>query len=203
MRKIPELLAPAGGLESIKAAVAGGADAVYFGGKGFNARRNAVNMNEEEMGEAVRFCHENKVKVYVTLNILIKDTEFEELISYLNFLAGLALDGLIVQDLGLIYLLRTYYPQIRLQTSTQGSVYGLEGVQFFEALGFDRVVLPREMALEEAAAIKKKTKTGLKLFCHGALCYAYSGQCLLSSMIGGRSGNRGLCAQPCRKKYTL
>ncbi|MEF9919057.1 MAG: peptidase U32 family protein, partial [Eubacterium sp.] len=201
MRKIPELLAPAGGLESIKAAVAGGADAVYFGGKAFNARRNAQNMTEDEMREAVLYCENAGVKVYVTLNILIKDSEMPELLNYLNFLAVLKIDGLIVQDLGLIYLLQKYYSNFKLQTSTQGSVYGLQGVLFFENLGFERVVLPREMSIEEAAVIKKQTSVELKIFCHGALCYAYSGQCLLSSMIGGRSGNRGLCAQPCRKKY--
>lgn len=203
MHKIPELLAPAGTLESIRAAINGGADAVYFGGKAFNARRNAGNMDEAEMTEAVAQCRRSGVKVYVTLNILIKDTEFEDLVSYLNFLAGLGIDGLIVQDPGLIFLLQKYFPDFRLQTSTQGSVYGLEGTRFFEKLGFMRVVLPREMPIKEAAMIAEQTKVEVKLFCHGALCYAYSGQCLMSSMIGGRSGNRGLCAQPCRKKYQL
>lgn len=203
MYKIPELLAPAGTLECIRAAINGGADAVYFGGKAFNARRNAGNMDEKEMTEAVALCRQYGVKVYVTLNILIKDEELEDLVKDLNFLAGLDIDGLIVQDLGLIFLLQKYFPDFRLQTSTQGSVYGLEGTLFFERLGFMRVVLPREMPISEAAMIAEKTKVELKLFCHGALCYAYSGQCLMSSMIGGRSGNRGLCAQPCRKKYQL
>lgn len=203
MYKIPELLAPAGTLESIRAAINGGADAVYFGGKAFNARRNAGNMDEMEMTEAVALCRQYGVKVYVTLNILIKDEEFEDLVHYLNFLAGLGIDGLIVQDPGLIFLLQKYFPEFRLQTSTQGSVYGLEGTLFFEKLGFMRVVLPREMPIAEADMIAGQTRVEVKLFCHGALCYAYSGQCLMSSMIGGRSGNRGHCAQPCRKKYQL
>lgn len=203
MKNTPELLSPAGTPASVRAAVNGGADAVYFGGKAFNARRGAANMTDQELAEAVAYCHSQEVKVYITLNILIKDTELQALIDYLNMLLPLDIDGLIVQDIGLIYLLKKYFPDFKLQTSTQGSVYGLEGVLFFEREGFGRVVLPREMSIAEAAEIRKQTKTELKIFCHGAICYAYSGQCLMSSMIGGRSGNRGLCAQPCRKKYAL
>ncbi len=203
MNKKPELLAPAGTMEAVIAAINGGTDAVYFGGKSFNARRNAENMTDEEIKAAVTLCHQHQVKVYVTLNILIKNSEMGELVNTLNFLKTLNLDGLIVQDMGLIYLIRHYFPEFKLQTSTQASVYGVEGVLFFQELGFSRVVLPREMALTEVAEIKKKTAVELKIFCHGALCYAYSGQCLMSSMIGGRSGNRGLCAQPCRKNYRL
>ena len=203
MNKKPELLAPAGTMDAIIAAINGGADAVYFGGKAFNARRNAENMTEDETRTAVALCHHRGVKVYVTLNILIKNSEFDALIDTLNFLKDLHVDGLIVQDIGLIYLLRHYYPEFKLQTSTQASVYGLEGTLFFQELGFSRVVLPREMPLAEVAEIKRKAAIELKIFCHGALCYAYSGQCLMSSMIGGRSGNRGLCAQPCRKTYKL
>lgn len=203
MNKKPELLAPAGTMEAVIAAINGGADAVYFGGKSFNARRNAENMSDEEIKTAVKLCHQHRVKVYITLNILIKNSEMSELVNTLNFLKTLNLDGLIVQDIGLIYLIRHYFPEFKLQTSTQASVYGLEGVLFFEEQGFSRVVLPREMPLSQVAEIKKKTKVELKIFSHGALCYAYSGQCLMSSMIGGRSGNRGLCAQPCRKNYQL
>ncbi|AFA48075.1 U32 family peptidase [Acetobacterium woodii] len=203
MNKKPELLAPAGTMESVIAAINGGADAVYFGGKTFNARRNAENMTDEEIKTAVTLCHQHGVKVYITLNILIKNNEISEIIEVLNFFKTLNLDGLIVQDIGLIYLIRHYFPEFKLQTSTQASVYGLEGVLFFQKLGFARVVLPREMPLEQVAEIKKKTTVELKIFVHGALCYAYSGQCLMSSMIGGRSGNRGLCAQPCRKNYRL
>ncbi|MDZ5724935.1 U32 family peptidase [Acetobacterium sp. K1/6] len=203
MNKKPELLAPAGTMEAVIAAINGGADAVYFGGKSFNARRNAENMTDEEIKAVVTLCHQHGVKVYVTLNILIKNCEMSELVSTLNFLKTLNLDGLIVQDMGLIYLIRHYFPEFKLQTSTQASVYGVEGVLFFQELGFSRVVLPREMPLTQVAEIKKKTQVELKIFTHGALCYAYSGQCLMSSMIGGRSGNRGLCAQPCRKNYRL
>lgn len=201
--KQPEILAPAGSLEAAYAAINGGADAVYFGSHAFNARRSAVGMDEKEMAEAVNTCHKAGVKVYITLNILMKDSEIEAVLPLLNYLEVLNVDGLIVQDFGLIRLLRKYYPDFSLQTSTQGSVYGLSGTLFYEQLGFDRVVLPREMSLQEAAYIKKNCSVELKLFCHGALCYAYSGQCLMSSFIGGRSGNRGLCAQPCRKRYTL
>lgn len=203
MKNKPEILSPAGNIKSIIAAINGGADAVYFGGKSFNARQNAGNMTNEEIKEAVELCHSQGVKVYVTLNILIKNKEIEELVAFLNFLKDLEIDGLIVQDIGIIYLIQKYFPEFKLQTSTQASVYGLEGVLFFERLGFTRVVLPREMSLKEVSKIKKKVKTELKIFCHGALCFAYSGQCLMSSMIGGRSGNRGLCAQPCRKIYEL
>jgi len=203
MNKKPELLAPAGTREAVIAAINGGADAVYFGGKSFNARRNAKNMTDEEITEAVALCQKHQVKVYITLNILIKNSEMSELVNTLNFLKDLNLDGLIVQDIGFIYLIRHYFPEFKLQTSTQASVYGLEGVLFFQEQGFSRVVLPREMPLTQVAEIKKKVEVELKIFSHGALCYAYSGQCLMSSMIGGRSGNRGLCAQPCRKVYKL
>lgn len=203
MNKKPELLAPAGTMESVIAAINGGADAVYFGGKSFNARRNAENMTNEEIELAVKLCQHHRVKVYVTLNILIKNSEMRDVIETLKFLKRLNLDGLIVQDMGVIYLIQHYFPEFKLQTSTQASVYGLEGVLFFQEQGFSRVVLPREMPLTQVAEIKKKSQVELKIFCHGALCYAYSGQCLMSSMIGGRSGNRGLCAQPCRKNYQL
>lgn len=203
MNKKPEIIAPAGTMDAISAAINGGADAVYFGGKSFNARRNAENMTEEEIETAVALCHDLDVKVYITLNILIKNSEMHALVETLNFLKNLNADGLIVQDIGVIHLIQKYFPEFKLLTSTQASIYGLEGVLFFESLGFSRVVLPREMSLTDVAEIKRKSKVELKIFCHGALCYAYSGQCLMSSMIGGRSGNRGLCAQPCRKTYEL
>lgn len=203
MNKKQELLAPAGTMDAVIAAINGGADAVYFGGKSFNARCNAENMTEEEIITALTLCHSQGVKVYITLNILIKDSEMNALVDTLNFLKGLNVDGLIVQDIGAIYLIQKYFPEFKLQTSTQASIYGLEGVLFFENIGFTRVVLPREMPISEVTFIKRNTQVELKIFCHGALCYAYSGQCLMSSMIGGRSGNRGLCAQPCRKTYEL
>lgn len=200
--KKPELLAPAGDMESVMAAINAGADALYFGGVDFNARHGAKNLSQDEMRQIVKISKAYQIKNYLVLNTLIKDTEWQALIDDLNFYQTLNLNGLIVQDLGLIYLLQKHY-NFPLQTSTQMSVYGLEGVLFFEDLGFDRVVCPREMSLEEVASIKAASKIPLKIFVHGALCYAYSGQCLLSSTIGGRSGNRGRCAQPCRKNYGL
>ncbi len=185
------------------AAINGGADAVYFGGKAFNARQRAKNLRDDEMIAMVKLCHSHRVKVYITLNTLVKDEEMEEAMEYIAFLSDLGPDGLIVQDPGLMDFILTHYPHLPLQTSTQASVYGLEGTLFFEELGFKRVVLPREMSLSEVKTISDGSAVELKVFCHGALCYAYSGQCLFSSLVGGRSGNRGLCAQPCRKEYTL
>lgn len=183
------------------AAINAGADAIYYGGVDFNARYNAKNLSRDEMRQIAKISKAYQVKNYIVLNTLIKDNEWEDLIEALNFYQSLDVDGLIIQDLGLVYLLQKYY-HFPLQTSTQMSVYGLEGV-LFEECGFDRLVCPREMSLEEVAAIKAATTIPLKIFVHGALCYAYSGQCLLSSAIGGRSGNRGRCAQPCRKTYQL
>ncbi len=184
------------------AAINAGADAIYYGGIDFNARHSAKNLSRHEMGQIAKICKLYQVKNYIVLNTLIKDSEWQTLIETLNFYQSLDLDGLIIQDLGLVYLLQKYY-HFPLQTSTQMSVYGLEGVLFFQELGFDRLVCPREMSLEEIASIKAVTTIPLKTFVHGALCYAYSGQCLLSSAIGDRSGNRGRCAQPCRKTYQL
>ncbi len=202
MRKI-ELLAPAGNMASVLAAINGGADAIYIGEKNFSARRRAGNFDLKELEEISSLCHNKGVKVYIAMNILIKDSELPKAIDTLNHLADIGIDGLILQDLGLTELIGKYYPMLSMQTSTQGSVYGLSGVRYFEDLGFQRVVLPREMPLKEIADIRKETDIELKIFIHGALCYAYSGQCLMSALIGGRSGNRGLCAQPCRKNYKL
>jgi putative protease len=199
----PEILAPAGNEAGIIAAINAGADAVYFGGKICNARQRAANLDEKAIRHSVRLCHQHGVRAYLTLNILVKDSEWDELIDYLCFLETSGIDGLIVQDPGLIWVLRKYYPQIKLQTSTQASVGGLFGVLFFEGMGFTRVVLPREMPIAEVQDIKKHSRVELKVFAHGALCFARSGQCLMSSLIGGRSGNRGLCAQPCRQYYRL
>lgn len=202
-KKIPELLAPAGSPEALKAAIAGGADAVYLGMTDFSARRKAGNFTLDELKEALILAHRHQVKIYVTINTLIKDSEFENLNKLLFELSRTQVDGLIVQDIGLIHFMHMYYPQFSVQLSTQASVYGLAGVQFFEALRLDRVVLPREMPIEEIKEIREHTSTELKVFNHGALCYAYSGQCRFSSMFGGRSANRGACAQPCRQQYTL
>ena len=203
MKEYPEILAPAGDEKSIIAAINAGANGVYFGGQSFNARRRGKNFDNQSLEKMIKLCKQHNIKAYIALNILIKDEELQEALDYIMFLDQCNIDGLIVQDPGLIMVLRTYYPHMPLQTSTQASVYGLQGTLFFQELGFKRVVLPREMPLDEVAKIREASDVELKVFCHGALCYAYSGQCLMSSAIGGRSGNRGLCAQPCRKKYTI
>ncbi len=203
MKKIPELLAPAGDKESVRAALAAGADAVYFGGNLFNARMKAKNFDLDAMAEIIAICHQNGVKCYLTLNTLIMQSEWQALTEYVADISDIGLDGVIVQDPGLIWYLRTCYPELSLQTSTQASLGGLPGARFFEKLGFKRVVLPREMPLDEVKTISENTEVEIKIFNHGAMCYCRSGQCLMSSLIGGRSGNRGLCAQPCRKKYAL
>lgn len=202
-RNRPEILAPAGNEAEVIAAIHAGADAVYFGGPFFNARLRAENIEIDHFKHIVRLCHQYDVKVYITVNTLIKDGEWADLARYIELLYHAGVDGMIVQDPGLIYWIRTNYAEIKLQTSTQASIGGLEGVKFFENLGFLRVVLPREMPLKEIKQIREATDIELKVFIHGALCYARSGQCLMSSLIGGRSGNRGMCAQPCRKKYRL
>ncbi|MCH4072941.1 U32 family peptidase [Pseudoramibacter sp.] len=202
-RHLPEVLAPAGNQAEVTAAILAGADAVYFGGPLFNARLRAENIELQSIKHIVRLCHQNKVKAYITLNILIKDQEWNDVIRYVDFLYHAEIDGMIVQDPGLIIWIRSHYPDMQLQTSTQASIGGLGGVRFFEDLGFYRVVLPREMPIDEIKEIRKKTNIEIKVFIHGALCFSRSGQCLMSSLIGGRSGNRGMCAQPCRKYYRL
>lgn len=199
----PELLAPAGDWEALVAAVQNGADAVYLGGKLFNARQGAANFDHEELQRAVDYAHIRGVKVYVTVNILLSDEELEEAVRFLHFLQQAGADGVIVQDLGLAAMARQVLPELPLHASTQMTVHNRGGVEKLLSLGFQRVVLAREMSLEEIREIKEKTGAELEVFIHGALCICYSGQCLLSSMIGGRSGNRGRCAQPCRLRYTL
>lgn len=201
--KKPELLAPVGHMEALKAAVFAGADGVYLGGKEFNARRNATNFSREEISEIITYCHLFQVKVYITINILLKDKELRDVLDYVHFLYHAGADALIVQDLGLFYLLRKALPHFPIHSSTQMFVHGLEGVKLLEDLGFERVVLAREMTTSEIKEVVDNTKAEIKIFNHGAMCVCYSGQCLMSSMIGGRSGNRGSCAQPCRKPYEL
>ena len=198
-----ELLAPAGSPAGLWAALSAGADAVYLGGKQFSARRFAGNFSKEEMAEAVSICHALGVSVYVTLNTLVADTEMPALCEYLDFLGTLAPDGLLVQDLGVAHLARERIPHVPLHASTQMTVSDLAGVRFLSSLGFSRVVLSRELSLAEISEIAHGTETEIEVFVHGALCVCYSGQCLMSSFIGGRSGNRGACAQPCRMPYTL
>lgn len=203
MTQRPELLAPAGSREALVAAVQNGADAVYLGGKMFNARQSANNFNNEELARAVEYAHIRGVKIYVTVNILLADHELEEALGFLHFLHNAGVDAVILQDLGLARLAREVIPELSIHASTQMTVHNTPGVRLMQQAGFERIVLAREMSLEEITAIKKETGADLEVFIHGALCVCYSGQCLMSSLIGGRSGNRGRCAQPCRLQYQL
>lgn len=202
MQKI-ELLAPVGSREALTAAVENGADAVYLGGKAFSARQYAANFSEEEMIEGIRFAHLRGVKVYVAVNTLLDNSELGELAEYLCFLYQAGADAIIVQDPGVLQIVRETVPELEIHASTQMTVHNLEGVRILEEQGVDRVVLAREMTLDEIRQITAEAKAEIEFFVHGALCICYSGQCLMSSMIGGRSGNRGRCAQPCRLPYTL
>jgi putative protease len=198
-----ELLAPAGNREAFIAAVESGADAVYLAGKMFGARAYAANFSDEELAEAVAFAHIRGVKIYVTVNTLIDDSELNSMADYLRQLYDMGVDAIIVQDLGVARLALQVTPQLPLHASTQMTIHNGEGVEFLSKNGFQRVVLARELALTEIAAVCQNSNTEIEVFIHGALCICYSGQCLMSSMIGGRSGNRGRCAQPCRLSYTL
>ncbi|MCG0277486.1 MAG: U32 family peptidase [Thermanaeromonas sp.] len=198
-----ELMAPAGNKEALRAAIANGADAVYLGGQDFNARQLAENFSRDEIVEAIEYAHERGVRVYVTVNTLIKNTELDDAIDYLYFLGENRADGVIVQDLGLAWAARKALPELKLMASTQMTVTNALGAELLGELGFKRVILARELSLDEIAGIKRKCRLEVEVFVHGALCFCYSGQCLLSSLVGGRSGNRGRCAQPCRLTYTL
>lgn len=198
-----ELLAPAGEFESLRAAILNGANAVYVGGKSFSARQFAGNLDENEMVEAVRFCHSYNAKIYVTLNTLLHNSEFEGAVIYAAFLYSIGVDAIIVQDIGLLKALREHVPDLEIHGSTQMTVQNLEGVNLLYNMGVKRVVLSRELSLKEIRYIKENTRAELEVFVHGALCISFSGQCLFSSMIGGRSGNRGKCAQPCRMQYNI
>jgi len=198
----PELLAPAGSKEALIAAVENGADAVYFGGPAFSARHDAA-LTHDELEWAIDYAHINKTKAYVTVNTLIKDPELEEASGYLQFLCNAGADAVLVQDIGILRLLKDQLPQLPVHASTQMTIHNVEGVQFLENMGVKRIVLARELSLDEIRRIKSQTNTEIEVFIHGALCFSYSGQCLFSSMIGERSGNRGYCSQPCRRKYTI
>ena len=202
MQKI-ELLAPAGSLEALKAALHNGADAVYLGGTDFSARAYASNFDRETLREAVAYAHIRGMKIYVTVNTLIKDFEFQQLLDYVGFLYNIDVDALIIQDLGVLQLIHRVFPDFELHCSTQMTLHNTEGVQAIREFGIKRVVLARELTLAEIREIKEKTAVELEVFVHGALCVSYSGQCLMSSFIGCRSGNRGRCAQPCRKPYQM
>ena len=200
---IMELLAPAGTMENFMAALESGADAIYLGGKVFNARAHAANFGIDELREAVRLAHILDVSVYVTVNILIGDTELNDLEQYIKDLDSIGVDAIIVQDLAVAEIAKRVAPNIHLHGSTQMTAATLDAVRFYESLGFTRVVLARELSLKEIQHICKHCKAEIEVFVHGALCVCYSGQCLMSSFIGGRSGNRGACAQPCRLPYEL
>lgn len=200
---IMELLAPAGTMENFMAALESGADAIYLGGKVFNARAHAANFGIDELREAVRLAHILDVSVYVTVNILIGDTELKDLEQYIKDLDSISVDAIIVQDLAVAEIAKRVAPNIHLHGSTQMTAATLDAVRFYESLGFTRVVLARELSLKEIQHICKHCKAEIEVFVHGALCVCYSGQCLMSSFIGGRSGNRGACAQPCRLPYEL
>lgn len=198
-----ELLAPAGSLEILKGVIESGADAVYVGGSMFGARAYANNFTEEELLEAIDFAHLRGVKVYLTVNTLIKNSEFSRLYDYLLPYYKRGLDAVIVQDLGVVKAIHEYFPSMEIHTSTQMTVTGADGVRFLSQFGVTRVVMAREVSLAEMKRIHEETGMELEAFVHGALCYSYSGQCLFSSILGGRSGNRGRCAQPCRLPYTV
>lgn len=202
MKNKIEILAPCGSFESVKAAVRSGADAVYMGTKNFNARIKAENFGEDTFGEAVDYCHSHCVKVNVTMNTLISDEEIPSAIETVRHVCKKGAGVLILQDLGLAQLIRKSAPDMELHASTQMSVQTVEGVRLLQNLGYKRVVLPRELTKEEISNIKENTDIEIECFVHGALCMCVSGQCYMSSMFGSRSGNRGLCAQPCRLPFT-
>lgn len=204
--QVPELLAPAGSWETFIVALAAGADAIYISGKKFGARYFAENFEKEDIEKIIQIAHINRVKIYVTVNTLIKDSEILEVLEFVHWLYQIGVDGVIIQDLGLANLLRDIIPSLNLHASTQMTIHNLEGVRWANEFGFKRVILSRETEYRELKHIISNIKPReieLEIFVHGALCYGYSGQCLLSSAIGGRSGNRGRCAQPCRKIYHL
>ena len=198
-----ELLAPAGNFDALKAAVNAGANAVYLAGNNFGARAYAENFNGENLCDAVKFAHLHNVAIHVTTNTILNDDELENFAEYIKFLRSANVDALLVQDLGAAKIIKSIAPEIPLHASTQMTVHNLAGVEMLASLGFSRVVLARELSLTEIETIAKNSPVEIEIFAHGALCVCFSGQCLMSSMVGGRSGNRGRCAQPCRLPYTL
>ena len=201
MNRDVEILAPAGSMECLRAAVAAGADAIYLGGTKFGARAYAQNLSEEDLVQAIEYVHIHGRKIYMTVNTLLKDRELNELYAYLLPYYKAGLDGVIVQDIGAVKFIGEYFPEMPVHASTQMTITNTLGADFLKRYGITRVVPARELSLKEIRDLKKQTGLEMECFVHGALCYCYSGQCLLSSMIGGRSGNRGQCAQPCRLPY--
>lgn len=202
MKKI-ELLAPAGNMDCLVAAVLAGCDAVYLGGSLFGARAFSKNFNDDELIEAIKYAHLYGVKVYVTVNTLIYENEVDDFLNYIEFLHKNNVDAVIIQDLGMFDLVRKTFPNLEIHISTQMHIHNLDGVQLMERLGAKRIVLARETSIDEIKRIKENSNVELEVFIHGALCVSYSGQCLMSSLIGGRSGNRGTCAGSCRLKYDV
>ena len=196
-----EILAPVGGSEQLKAAVYCGADAVYFGLKQFNARRNADNFFDEDLSETIRFCHERDVKVHITLNTLILDRELPQMREAADIACSSGADAVIAQDLAVAEYIRACWPSVQVHASTQMAVHNAEGARLLSDAGYHRIVLARELTLEEIASITERTGADCEVFVHGAHCMSVSGNCYMSAMIGGRSGNRGLCAQPCRLNW--
>lgn len=202
--KKPEILAPTGSKESVIAAINGGCDAIYIGGKSFNARKYALNPSDEQLKEIIDLCHLRKIKVFITLNILFKENEIQSVLDFVKTVYDFGADGIIIQDIGIFDLVKKYFPNIIKSASTQMSTHNVEGVELLKEIGFNRIVLARELNIEEVEAINKiKGSVEIEGFAHGALCVCYSGRCLMSSVIGQRSGNRGCCAQPCRMDYTF
>lgn len=199
--RIPELLAPVGSMEHLKVAINAGASSVYLSGKDYGARKFAQNFTLDEINEAINTAHLHNVKVYVTVNTLIKQDELEDVINYLAKLYSIGVDAVLIQDLGLVELINRHLPNLKIHASTQMTCENQLKLDYLESKGIKRVVLPREMRKDEIENLK--TNMELEIFAHGALCYSYSGQCLMSSFKGGRSGNRGTCAQPCRQKYKV
>lgn len=192
-----------GNFDNLIAAVQNGADAVYLGASNFNARANAQNFDNQELKDAILYARKRGVDVHLTLNILMFNNEIKEALELAKFAYECGVSSIIVQDIGLALELIKRFPDLPIHASTQMTISNLDGVQLMEKLGFKRVVLARELSLQEIAQIRRNTKVELEVFGHGALCISYSGQCLFSSMVGKRSGNRGLCAGPCRLNYNL
>ena len=202
MKKI-ELLAPAGDMESLKAAIEAGCDAVYLGGDNFGARAFSKNFSNDELVEAINYAHLYGVKVYVTVNTLVYDSEVADFLKYIEFIHKNNVDAVLIQDLGMFDLVRKTFPNLELHASTQMHIHNLDGVKVMESLGIKRIVLARETNIQDIKNIVKNTKCEIEVFVHSALCISYSGQCLMSSLIGGRSGNRGKCAGSCRLRYDI
>jgi len=198
-----ELLAPVGNMECLKAAINAGCDAVYLAGKSFGARSFAGNFSKEELEVAINTCHLYGVKVYVTVNTIILDVEVYRFMEYIDYIHKIGVDAVIMQDIGMIDLVRKTYPNLEIHASTQANIHNLEGVKLCEELGIKRVVLARETPIELVREIKQNSNAQIEIFVHGALCMSYSGECLMSALIGNRSGNRGTCAQICRQPYSL